>query len=98
MKKLTILAVLLLFLGAQAWGQGATDGNQSIETALGKGAEAIRAGHYEDAERWFKTAAQASPDNPMALMGLGVAELRLGRTADAVDALQKAVGDRKSVV
>jgi len=92
MKKLAFFAVPLLFAVVHSWSQSAIEPNQSPGGALGKGTEAIRAGHYEDAEKWFKTAVQQTPEDPMALMGLGVAELRLGRTPDAVDALRKAVG------
>jgi tetratricopeptide (TPR) repeat protein len=63
----------------------------SLDTALQNGAEAVRAGKFNDAERWFQIAVKASPDNSTALMDLGVAELRLGKPEEAVDLLRRAV-------
>lgn len=72
---------------AQAPGGSALD---PASQALEKGTEAIRSGRYDEAEKWFRQAVQAAPDNPTARMELGVAELRLGKSGEAVEQLRKA--------
>jgi tetratricopeptide (TPR) repeat protein len=84
----TLYTILVLpLIAAQA--------TQSPESGVGedlrKGTEAIRGGKGEEAEKWFKAALQADPNNPDALMEFGVAELRVGKPADGVDALKRAV-------
>ncbi len=66
-------------------------GQSSADDTLRKGTEAIRAGRFEEAEKWFQAAVQASPGDPAALMELGVAQLRQGRPGDAAGNLRKAV-------
>jgi tetratricopeptide (TPR) repeat protein len=63
----------------------------SVDAAIQNGTEAIRAGRFNDAERWLQSAVKASPDNAAALMDLGVAELRLGKPEQAADLLRRAV-------
>lgn len=63
----------------------------SVDDALRNGTEAMRAGKFNDAETWFQSAVQASPDNPQAVMALGVAELRLGKPEEATENLSRAV-------
>ena len=65
---------------------------QPLDESLRRGTEAIRAGHYEDAEKWFHSAVETNPDNSSALMELGVAELGLGHPDEAADHLHKAIG------
>ena len=92
MRMLHGLTVAALFAGTVLIAQtAAAPPSPSVEESLRKGTEAIRAGQYEEAEKWFKAAVRASPDNPVARMELGVAELRLGRAADAADLLRKAI-------
>jgi Flp pilus assembly protein TadD len=62
-----------------------------LEDSLEKGTRAISAGKLEEAERWFQSAVTASPDDPTALMDLGVTKLRLGRPESAVEFLQHAI-------
>ena len=66
----------------------------AFEESLRKGMDAMREGRNEDAEKWFKAVVQANPGDPIALMELGVVELRLGRAADAADHLRSAVAVR----
>jgi tetratricopeptide (TPR) repeat protein len=65
--------------------------SQSLDEALRQGTEAVRSGRYQQAEEWFKAAVQANPNNPTALMELGVAELGLGRPEEAADNLRKTI-------
>lgn len=61
------------------------------EDALRKGTEAVQAGRFADAERWFSTAVKADPENSAAQMALGVAELRLGKAKEATEQLRDAL-------
>jgi len=63
----------------------------SVDEALRNGGEAMRVGRFDEAEKWFRRAASANPDNPDAQMALGIAELRMGKPEPASDALQRAV-------
>jgi Flp pilus assembly protein TadD len=63
----------------------------SVDEALRRGTEAIRAAHFEEAERWFQMAVNAGSENPAAQMELGVAQLRLGKPGEASEHLRKAV-------
>jgi Flp pilus assembly protein TadD len=63
----------------------------SIQDALRRGTEAIRSGHFEEAENWFAQAVKSSPENPAAQMELGVAQLRLGKATEASEHLRQAV-------
>jgi Flp pilus assembly protein TadD len=80
-----------LLLGCSLWASLSGFGQTATDDTLRKGTDAIRAGRIEEAEKWFQAAVQASPDNPAALMELGVAQLRLGRPGDAAANLRKAV-------
>lgn len=93
MKKLnaTVLIIEALLVLPFAGAQGTTPTANAAGQDLQKGTEAIRAGKAQEAEKWFKAALQADPDNPDALMEFGVAELRVGKPADGVDALKRAV-------
>ena len=51
----------------------------------------MRAGRFDEAEKWFRSAVELSPGNPEALMALGAAELRLGKPGLAADALSKSL-------
>ncbi|HEY2469015.1 MAG TPA: tetratricopeptide repeat protein [Terracidiphilus sp.] len=62
----------------------------SVNESLRMGTDAIRSGNVAEAERHFSAALKAAPDNPEALMGLGVAEMRLGKPDLAADLLQRA--------
>jgi tetratricopeptide (TPR) repeat protein len=88
-----ILTVFMLFVATTLTAQTAATAStgQSFDELLRKGTDAIRAGRDEDGERWFKAAVEANPDNPAARMELGVAELRLGQAAEAVENLRKAL-------
>jgi tetratricopeptide (TPR) repeat protein len=61
------------------------------EEALRQGTEAIGAGRFVDAEKWFQLAVKESPDNADARMELGVAELRLGKPEEASNSLREAI-------
>src|SRR5579863_7421207 len=77
---------LLIATGASlGYGQGV-----SVNESLKNGTDAIRSGHAQEAETYFKAALQADPQNPQALMGLGVSELRLGKPEEALNLLQRA--------
>jgi tetratricopeptide (TPR) repeat protein len=92
MRKRNVLLTLFCLL-ATAFGvaQNATDAmSTSGDEALRKGAEAMQAGHFDDAEKWFQAAVKVSPDNPEALTELGVTELRLGKPEAAADLLRQA--------
>lgn len=86
-----ICVVLRLVIVSAAAGAFAQRPSQPVDDSLRKGTDAIRAGRYEDAAKWFQAAVEAAPDNPSAHMELGVAELGLGRPADATDSLRKAI-------
>jgi len=62
-----------------------------LEEALRRGSEAIAAGQFDEARKWFQEAVQASPENPAAHMELGVAELRLGKPEEASKELRAAI-------
>ena len=79
-----------LLLGSCLWASLSGFGQASTDDTLRKGTEAIRAGQFEEAEKWFQAAVQASPDNPAARMELGVAQLRRGRPGDAAGNLSRA--------
>lgn len=84
-----VLEVLLVLplMRAQATNLPAGPADEDLR----KGTEAMRAGNPDEAEKWFQAALQAAPTNPLVLMEFGVAELRLGKTANGVDSLQHAV-------
>ena len=81
-----VSAVALLVAGGVA-----AQPSQPLEEALRKGTEAVRSGRYQEAEHWFQTAVRSSPNDPTALMELGVAELGLGKPEDATGNLRKAI-------
>jgi len=86
--RILMMAVPLTFLVGMAQTlpqKGSTD------EALRSGSESMRAGRFDEAEKWFRSAVELSPDNPEALMALGVAELRLGKPGLAADALSKSL-------
>src|SRR5581483_11948991 len=91
MFRMRICVVLRLVIVSAAAGAFAQRPSQPVDDSLRKGTDAIRAGRYEDAAKWFQAAVEAAPDNPSAHMELGVAELGLGRPADATDSLRKAI-------
>lgn len=91
MRMLNIATATVILAGSTiiaftAYGQAP----QSIDDLLRKGTEAIQAGKLEEAEKYFKAAVAASPDNPTVLMEYGVAELRLGKSEAAAGLLQRA--------
>jgi tetratricopeptide (TPR) repeat protein len=59
--------------------------------ALHKGTEAMQAGKFADAEKWFSAAVKVNPENADARMELGVAELRLGKAKEATEDLRDAI-------
>jgi tetratricopeptide (TPR) repeat protein len=91
MLKATALLFPALLMLPPARAQVATPPADPVSEDLRKGTEAITAGKPDEAEKWYQAALQAAPDNPAALMEFGVVELRLGKTANGVDALQRAV-------
>ena len=93
MKMLNTVALILeAFLVLPfAAAQAAASSTGSVDEDLRKGTEAISAGRADEAEHWFQAALRASPDNPVALMEYGVAELRLGKAAKGVDSLNRAI-------
>jgi Flp pilus assembly protein TadD len=82
---------LLMGLCLLAASVGRSQTTTNVDEALSKGTEAIRAGNFESAEKWFQAAVQASPNNPVALMELGVAELRLGKPDAASEMMRQAL-------
>ena len=70
---------------------------QSIDNSLRLGTEAIRAGRVIEAEKYFQDAVKADPENPQALMELGVAELRLGEAGIRVGSPESSRGTQSRV-
>ena len=68
-----------------------TSPGASSDEALQRGTEAVRASHFEEAERWFQAAVNSGPGNPAAQMELGMVQLRLGKANDAAQHLSQAV-------
>ena len=68
------------------------------DQAMRNGAEAMRGGNLAAAEKWFQAAVNSSPDDPMANMQLGVAELRLGKPNEAVKSLKSAIARQPVMV
>jgi tetratricopeptide (TPR) repeat protein len=58
-------------------------------TAYSRGAEAFRAGRYDEAGREFEAAAEAGTKRLEALTGLGIARYKIGDFAGAADALRR---------
>ena|ERR1035438_4212990 len=56
-----------------------------------QGAEAMTAGKFAEAERWFQTAVTQDPESGEARMELGIAELRLGKPEEATQSLREAI-------
>ena len=91
MLKATALIFEALLVLPFATAQVAASPSDPAAEDLRKGTEAIQTGKPDEAEKWFQAALNVSPDNPAAWMEFGVAELRLGKTANGVDSLQHAV-------
>jgi len=89
--KALLIACCLLKITAGIAQTATEPSSPAAEEALRKGTEAIRAGRFDDAEKWFQAAVKATPDNPAALMELGVAELRLGKPEAASELLRQAI-------
>ncbi len=62
-----------------------------VEDSLRRGADAIRAGRFDEAEKAFQAAVDADAGNATALMELGLAELRLGKPESAATHLNNAI-------
>lgn len=56
-----------------------------------RGARAHRSGELAGAGREYRAALAAAPGHPVALHNLGLLELQSGRTARAIDLLERAV-------
>src|ERR1035437_533453 len=82
---------LLLIQPGFAQDAAAPSPQASVEDSLRRGAEAIRAGKGEEAEKFFQAAVDADPGNTTALMELGLAELRLGKPEAAAERLSQAI-------
>lgn len=93
MKKLNalVLASCLLAIPALRAQSVSASASSHVQEALSNGAKAIAEKRFADAEKWFRTALRLSPDNPMAHMELGVAELRMGRAQEATTELRDAI-------
>jgi tetratricopeptide (TPR) repeat protein len=91
MLKALLIGSCLLTIPAGNAQTGTEPPPTQAEEALRNGTEAIRAGKFDEAEKWFQAAVKASPDNPAAHMELGVAELRLGKPEDASKTLGEAI-------
>lgn len=83
-----LLIVGLVLIASAASGQAPQQ--TSLDESLRMGTDAIRAGNIREAEKHFSAALKADPNNPEAQMGLGVAEMRLGKPDVASDLLQRA--------
>ncbi len=84
------LAMLPLLATAPcALAQAAPSGE--VQQWMQQGSQAMRAGHPEQAESFFKQATVAAPTLPDAYLGLGLAELRMGDIGAAETALQKVI-------
>lgn len=87
-----IVSLFALSAGVYAVAQSAASGSApSVDEELRNGTEAMRAGKFDEAERWFQAAVKMAPDNPDASMAFGVAELRLGKPEAASESLSRAV-------
>jgi tetratricopeptide (TPR) repeat protein len=86
-----LFASFLLAVPAGKTQAGPEPMSTTVDAAIRNGTEAIHAGRFDEAERWFQGAVKASPDNAAALMDLGVAELRLGKPDQAAELLRRAV-------
>src|ERR1700691_1065759 len=87
-----LLVTCSLFASPLCRAQGAQDAPPAqAEDALRKGTDAIQAGKFSDAERWFQSAVQLKPEDPAAHMELGVAELRLGKPKEASGHLRQPI-------
>jgi len=62
-----------------------------FDDSLRKGSEAMQSGNFADAEKWFKAAVAANPEDPSASMQLGVVELRMGKPDEAIHALNETI-------
>jgi tetratricopeptide (TPR) repeat protein len=62
-------------------------------TAYSRGAEAFRAGRYDEAAREFEAAAEAGTKRLEALTGLGIARYKIGNFAGAADALRPVLAE-----
>jgi Flp pilus assembly protein TadD len=67
-----------------------------VTTLLALATKLLRAGQPADAIRPLRDAAQLQPNNPIIQHDLGLAFLEVGRLADGVAALQRAVAGNPS--
>lgn len=73
---------------ARSYGQRAGDGNDEGLATLGT--LALDEARIDEAVAWFDRALKLSPDNPRALLGLGLGRLASGRAAEAAGPLRQA--------
>ncbi len=85
--------VALAVFGAVAW--AASD--QPGEAEAHRGWQAVEQGDYKDAVRIFERASAAAPRDPSLLVGLGLASHLVGRTDQAIAALERAIHFDSSV-
>jgi tetratricopeptide (TPR) repeat protein len=89
-----LLVVISFFAIPLCPAQGASQTpSPQADEALHKGTEAIQAGKFADAEKWFLSAVNANPENPAAHKELGVSELRLGKPKEAAPELREAIAE-----
>ncbi len=81
------IGVALAVLGAVAW----AGDEDPAETEARRGWQAVEQGDYKEALRIFGHASAAAPRDPSLLVGLGLASHLVGRTDDALAALERAI-------
>lgn len=64
-----------------------------LEPDLARGWAALRQGKAADAVRAFEAAARGKPPDPRGLIGLGIAQLRLGDASAALESLKRIPGE-----
>ena len=85
-----LLSLLGAFTGTHAQAQVQTRENR-VETNLRLGAEAMRSGKAEEAEKYFSEVIQLAPQLAEGYLDLGLAQLKQGKLEDAVASLQTAL-------
>src|SRR5580692_4664345 len=68
-----------------------TQDSDQIKKLMQLGADAMHQGQPADAERYFSQATLAAPGLADAYLGLGLAQMRENKTADAEESLRRAI-------
>lgn len=81
------ICLALAVVGAVAWAAP----EDPAEAEARRGWRAVEQGDYKDALRIFRQASAAAPRDPSLLVGLGLASHLVGRTDEALAALERAI-------